>query len=60
MIETSCHGAAKESTITYTESEYKCHYYLKTCLTTFKLYIVCVFDTLNGRERNDSAKKISP
>ena len=60
MFKLSCHGAAKESKIKYTESEGKCHYYLKTCLTIFILYILCVFGTLNDRERNDSVWKQSP
>ena len=60
MIETSCHGAAEESTIKYTGSECKCHCYLKTCLTIFILYIRCDFGTSSDRERNDSVWKLSP
>ena len=34
--------SAEESTIKYTDSECKCHCYLKTCLTNFILYILCL------------------
>ena len=60
MFKLSFHGAATESKIKHTESKCKFHCYLKTCLTIFILYILCVFGTLNDWERNDSVLKLSP